>query len=91
MKRIYNSFTAALERSCLVTANLCLLTFVFSLLTDSHCKITTFFADVPTNYEKIHVRFEENALCTRNLLIHREKFSEGIFSVSILPSLVISH
>ena len=43
MKRIYNGFTAALERSCLVTANLCLLTFVFSLLTDSQCKVTTLF------------------------------------------------
>ena len=31
MKRIYNGFTTVLERICLVTANLCLLTFDFSL------------------------------------------------------------
>ena len=45
----------------------------------SKCKITTIFADVPTNYGKIHVRFEKSAFYARNLLIHREKFSEGIF------------
>ena len=64
---------------CLLTFDFSLLPFDFSLLTDSHCKITTFFADVPTNYGKIHVRFEENALHTRNPLIHSEKFSEGIY------------
>ena len=50
----------------------------------SKCKITTIFADVPTNYGKIHVRFEENALCARNLLIHSEKFSEGILQTDKL-------
>ena len=79
IERIYNGFTTALERSCLVTANLCLLTFDFCLLSEWHCKITTIFADVPTNYGKIHVRFEKSAFYARNLLIHREKFSEGIF------------
>ena len=50
----------------------------------SKCKITTIFADVPTNYGKIHVRFEKSAFCARNLLIHREKFSEGILQTDKL-------
>ena len=50
----------------------------------SYCKITTIFADVPTNYGKIHVRFEENALCARNTLIHSEKFSESILQTDKL-------
>ena len=50
----------------------------------SKCKITTIFANVPTNYGKIHVRFEENAFCARNSLIHSEKFSEGILQTDKL-------
>ena len=81
LQRIYNGFRADLlsdTNLCLLTFDFSLLPFDFSLLTDSHCKITTFFADVPTNYGKIHVRFEENALYARNSLIHREKISGSI-------------
>ena len=53
------------------------------------CKGTTFFSENHKVACFFHVTFQEIAFYTRNSLIHREKFSEGIFSVSTLP--VISH
>ena len=47
------------------------------------------FLRKPQSSMFFHVTFQEIAFYTRNSLIHREKFSEGIFSVSTLP--VISH
>ena len=45
----------------------------------SDCKVTTKILIAETTIGKIHVISQEIALYTRNTLIHREKFSEGIF------------
>ena len=50
----------------------------------SDCKVTTKILIAETTIGKIHVRFEENALCARNTLIHSEKFSEGILQTDKL-------
>ena len=42
------------------------------------CKVTTFFANVPTNNRKIYETFQENVFYVCNVLIYRWIFSETV-------------
>ena len=56
-ERTWNGLETEVERTCLVTANPCLLPFAFSLLSEWHCKITHLFPLNHSNFRIFLLRF----------------------------------